>query len=263
MSPIISVVTGGARGIGLATARALARRGRAVALLDLNDAEAQAQATQLSEEFGVRTLGLRVDVTSQASVDTAFTEVERSLGSVDILVNNAGLITPAYLAVEDLPLEDFERMIAVHVTGSFLCSARAMPAMKRNGYGRIMMISSLVGPLGFTNRVAYSTAKEGIVGMMRSLAVEAGPYGVTVNAIAPGWITSPIIEQRIRDGVLDGQALLARTPLGRFGTPDDIGNAIAALSGPDFDFLNGVEIPFDGGFKITGEQIEHARAAVA
>jgi NAD(P)-dependent dehydrogenase (short-subunit alcohol dehydrogenase family) len=261
LSGRVAVVTGGARGIGAATAGALAARGAAVAILDVDESAAIGAAADLATATGVRTLGVRADVGDEAGVDDAFRRVEADLGPVGILVNNAGILTPRFVPAEEVSPEEFDRMLAVHVRGSFLCSRRALPGMKARGEGRIVMLSSLVGPLGFDRRVAYATAKEGIVGMMRALAVEAGPSGVTVNAVAPGWIRTALVDERLASGVLDEAGLLSRTPLQRWGAAADVADVIAAVCGPGFSYVTGVEIPIDGGFRMCGDTLTRERAA--
>lgn len=251
----VAVVTGGAQGIGFEVAMSLARRGAQLAVLDVRADAAEHAVQKIAKETGASVFAAAADVSDASLVDGAFTSVESALGPVDFLVNNAGLISPKFVPAELVSPEQFDRMLAVHVRGSFLCSARAMSAMKAQRYGRIVMISSLVGPLGFADRIAYATAKAGIVGMTRSLAVEGGPYGVTVNAVAPGWIRTPLIAARITEGLLDSGALLSRTPAGRWGETRDVAEVIAAILGPEFDFVTGVEIPVDGGYRINGDTL--------
>lgn len=251
----VAVVTGGAQGIGYEVAMSLARRGARVAVLDVRADAAQHAGEMIAKETGARVFAVVADVSDASSVDAAFTSIESVLGPVDFLVNNAGLITPKFVPAELVSPEQFDRMLAVHVRGSFLCSARALSTMKAQRYGRIIMISSLVGPLGFADRIAYATAKAGIVGMTRSLAVEGGPHGVTVNAVAPGWIRTPLIAERITEGSLDTRALLSRTPAARWGEARDVAEVIAALMGPEFDFVTGIEIPVDGGYRINGDTL--------
>jgi NAD(P)-dependent dehydrogenase (short-subunit alcohol dehydrogenase family) len=259
----VALVTGGAQGIGYEVAMSLARRGAQVAVVDVRADAAQQAVQMIAKETGASVFAAAADVSDASLVDAAFTSIERALGPVDYLINNAGLITPKFVPAELVSPEQFDRMLAVHVRGSFLCSARAMSTMKAQGYGRIIMISSLVGPLGFADRIAYATAKAGIVGMTRSLAVEGGPHGVTVNAVAPGWIRTPLIAERITEGVLDPRALLSRTPAARWGEARDVAEVIAALMGPEFDFVTGAEIPVDGGYRINGDTLNTSSEGAA
>ncbi|MGJ9413690.1 SDR family NAD(P)-dependent oxidoreductase [Aeromicrobium sp. CF4.19] len=252
----VAMVTGGARGIGLATARRLACDGASIAIVDLDAEAASDAARQLGAETDAVVRSYGADVSEESQVGAVFDAVERDLGPVALLVNNAGIVTPELLPVEQVPAVEFDRMLAVHARGSFLCSARAIPEMKTAGYGRIMMVSSLVGPLGFADRVAYATAKSGLVGMTRALAVEGGPYGISVNAVAPGWILTPVIQQRVAAGTLDEQQLLRRTAQGRWGRPEDVARVVAAMFSPAFDYVTGAEVPVDGGYRMRGDDAE-------
>ena len=248
-----ALVTGAAQGIGAAIARAFAAAGRDVALLDLHEEQAAVLAAELTREHAIRAIGVGGDVTDTASVDAALDRVEAALGAPSALVNNAGFLTPRFRPVESMPLPDFEAMLAVHLRGAFLLSARTMPGLKAAGGGAIVNVSSLVGLAGFAHRIGYAAAKAGVLGLTRSLAVEGGPSGVTVNAIVPGWILTPLVETRIAEGTLDERSLLGRTPLARWGRTEDVSSVVVALCSPAFSFVTGAVIPVDGGYLAHGD----------
>lgn len=247
------VVTGGAQGIGYATGLALARRQGSLAILDLDGHAAQQAAAGIAAVTGVQAIGIACDVSVEASVATAVTQVADRLGDVHVLVNNAGIMTPRLAATADMAPEDFDRMIAVHVRGTFLCSRAAIPFMERARFGRIVNISSVLGLTGVPFRIGYAAAKTAINGITRSLAVEVARKGVTVNAIAPGYILTDALRKRLQEGKLDYAKYAERAPVGRWGLPEEIAHAIAFLALPESGFITGAVIPVDGGITMRGD----------
>src|SRR5260370_19725316 len=183
----VALVTGGARGIGEATGERLAEDGAAIAIGDLDGAGAAATAARIAARHGVRAIGLKMNVAVAAEVEATVGEIAERLGSLDILVNNAG-ITRDNL-IHKMTDEDWDAVAAVHLKGAFLCSRAAQREMVKGNWGRIVNLSS-VSALRNRGQANYSTAKAGLQGMARTLAIELGRYGVTVNAVAPGFIAT-------------------------------------------------------------------------
>src|SRR5215212_7566881 len=181
----VALVTGGARGIGAATAERLAEDGAAIAIADLNGDGAAETASRIAATHGVKAIGLRADITDAAEVEAMVEEIVLRLGSLDMLVNNAGIIRDNL--IHKMTDEDWDAIAAVHLKGAFLCSRAAQREMVKRHWGRIVNLSS-VSALGNRGQANYSTAKAGLQGMARTLAVELGRYGITANAVAPGFI---------------------------------------------------------------------------
>ena len=224
------LVTGGNRGIGLAIARELAENGDKVAV------------TYRSGEPPEGLLGVRCDITDSAQVDAAFKEVEEAHGPVEVLVANAGASKDQLLAL--MSEDDFSSILDTNLTGAFRVAKRAVRQMMRKRFGRIVLISSVVGLLGSAGQANYSASKAGLVGFGRSLARELGSRDITVNIIAPGFIetdmTGALPEAR--------QAEIKKNiPLGRFGGTEDIARTVSFLTGPGGDYITGAVIPVDGG----------------
>jgi NAD(P)-dependent dehydrogenase (short-subunit alcohol dehydrogenase family) len=162
-------------------------------------------------------------------------------------------MTPRLAAAADMALEDFEQMMAVHVRGTFLCSRGAIPFMERDRYGRIVNISSVLGLMGVPFRIGYAAAKTAINGFTRSLAVEVARSGITVNAIAPGYILTDALRKRLQEGKLDYATYAERAPAGRWGLPEEVAHAIAFFALPASAFITGVVLPVDGGITMRGD----------
>lgn len=239
-----AVVTGGASGIGRGICLRLARDGADVAILDLDRTGAQHVAKEVSA-LGRRALAIETDVASAASVAAATQQVRQTLGRVHILVNDAGICT--FVPLLQMSEEQWDRMMAVHLKGAFLCSQAVVPDMLAAGWGRIVNLSSVAGLNGGGAGLAhYAAAKGGIAGFTKALAQELGPSGVTVNAIAPGLIDTPMVRASgISDEVF--QQALRRTPVGRVGHADDIAAACAYLVSEEASFLTGQVISPNGG----------------
>ena len=240
----VTLVTGAANGIGRATAHAFAAAGDHVIAWDL-DAEAGAalvadiHATGGSAEFA------RVDVSDVAAVEAAVAALELAHGRVDVLINNAGILRDARLI--KLSEADFDAVIAVNLKGVFTCTRAVTPLMIRAGRGRIVNASSVVALHGNFGQTNYVAAKTGVIGMTKVWARELGRHGITVNAIAPGFVATDMVAQ-MPAPILE--RMVAQTPVGRIGTPEDIARAYLFLADDAAGFINGAVLSVDGGMVV-------------
>jgi len=237
----VALVTGSARGIGRAIAEALARKGVALAIADVNLDEAKAFSADLAKN-GVKTMALRIDVSNSREVITAFEEILKEFGRLDILVNNAGITRDSLLL--RMKEEDWDAVIDVNLKGVFLCAKEAVKAMAKQRYGRIVNIASVVAFMGNPGQANYSASKAGIVGLTKTLAKEYASRGITANAVAPGFITTAMTDA-LPENVKE--EMKKAIPMARFGTIEDVANAVVFLASPSSGYITGQVIHVNGG----------------
>ncbi len=245
----VAVVTGAGSGIGRAAATLFAREGAAVAVVDLVPAAASQTAEQIAADGG-RALAVTADIADPAQVGSAFGQVGSEFGRVDVLYNNAGVNSSG--SVIDATDEDWDRSFAVNAKGTFLCSRAAARSMVESGGGSIINQGSVAALVGIANFASYCAAKGAVVALTRSMSVDLAPRGVRVNAICPGTVYTPLMEPMLRarggGDMAAGLALtVAKYPIGRLGTPEEIAAVALFLASDDSSFLTGSVITADGG----------------
>jgi NAD(P)-dependent dehydrogenase (short-subunit alcohol dehydrogenase family) len=247
-NPRVAVITGAAQGIGRRTAEALAGRGYALAILDLQPAAA---TCDIVREAGGEVLEICGDVSADDDVERAARQVQERYGHADVLVNNAGIsfIRPA----EETGAAEWRRVIEVNLTGPFLLSRVFGRMMLAQGQGSIVNVASIAGLAGIGDRAAYNASKHGLIGLTRTLAAEWGGRGVRVNAVCPGWVKTEMDVADQAGGSYSDADIEHRVPMGRFAKPDDIAQAIAFLADPALSgFVNGETLRVDGGWLSDG-----------
>jgi 3-oxoacyl-[acyl-carrier protein] reductase len=246
MKDRVAFVTGGSQGIGRACALALAQRGaRVIVGAPQSEQERLAQVVKEIRGAGGQAASVLLDVTSAESVTAAFQEAQGFFGNVEVLVNNAGITRDA-LAMR-MKRENWDLVLAVNLTGSFLCTQQVLPTMVRQRWGRIINISSVVGEMGNPGQANYVASKAGVNGLTKALAQEVASRNVTVNAVAPGFIQTAmtdVLEPAARD------RLLGLIPLGRMGTPQDVANAVCFLASDEAAYITGHVLAVNGGLRM-------------
>ena len=247
----VAVITGAARGIGLGIARRFASEGASIAILDLDESAAQEAAGRLELTDGAQAIGVGCDVVDSAAAEAAVQRVVDELGGIHILVNNAGVTRDNLLF--KMTEEDWDMVMGVHLKGVFNMTKAAQSRFVEQKYGKILNLSS-VSALGNRGQANYSAAKMGIQGLTRTLGIELGPYGVTANAIAPGFIVTEMTDATARRLKMEPEELqrlnAEATPVRRVGQPEDIAAAAAFLCSDDASFVTGQTLYVDGGRKL-------------
>ena len=255
----VALVTGAARGIGLGITRWFLARGYRVAMADL-DADTLAQAVQQLGETGAqRVIALHCDVSNPEQVAATVEKVAKDFGRVDALVNNAGVA--AFKPIGDTTFEDWRWVMATNLDGPFLCTQAVAPIMLKNGGGAVVNIASISGLRASTLRVAYGTSKAALIHLTKQQAVEYGNAGIRVNAIAPGPVETAMAKKvhtpAIRADYHD------TIPLARYGTEEEIANAVGFLCSPEASYINGQVLAVDGGFDAAGVGLPTLRLPVS
>ena len=252
----VALITGSTSGIGLGIARALAAAGADVMLNGFGDAAAiEAQRAAMAADCGVRAGYAAADIARPEQVAAMVAQTEATFGSLDILVNNAGI---QFIAnIEDFPAERWDAIIAVNLSGVFHGMKAAIPGMKQRGWGRIINVASAHGLVASPQKVAYVAAKHGVLGMTKVAAIELANHGITVNAICPGWVLTPLVQKQLEDKAKQEgtdvetqkhRFLIEKQAMAEFSTPEQIGALAVFLCSEGAKTMTGVPLSIDGGW---------------
>lgn len=238
----VAVVTGGSRGIGRAVAVTLAEAGADVAIFYAGNEAAASETVRMIEEKGRKALMLKVDVSNEEQVESGMKKVIQTFGRIDILVNNAGITRDNLLM--RLKVEDWDAVMNTNLKGVFLCTRAVVRPMMKQRFGRIINISSVVGVMGNAGQANYVAAKAGVIGLTKTSARELASRGITVNAVAPGFIETDMtaaLDESIR------KQMLSAVPLGSYGSPQDVAETVKFLASDGAKYITGQTIHVDGG----------------
>jgi len=241
----VAIITGGAQGIGKAIVERLVHNGASVVVADRNIEKAKATANELIAHTDRQVIAIQVNVAESASTRVMVDRIVEEYGRVDILVNNAGITRDTLIM--RMKEEDWDAVLDINLKGAFNCAQAVVRTMIKHHYGRIVNISSVSGISGQAGQTNYSSSKAGLIGFTKSLAKEVGSRGITVNAVAPGFIETELTANLPQDLK---QTAIKLTPVGRFGKPEDVANAVAFLVSEEASFINGEVLKVDGGMVI-------------
>jgi len=241
----VAMITGGTKGLGLAMAHALASVGAHIAINSRHGAEAEDAAAEIATKHGCRAVGVEADVTKPDQINGFVQRVVDELGGVDILITNAGI--NVRLPTTELPLEEWQRVIDINLTGPFLCSQAVIPHMLKKGWGRVIHVSSIMGLVGLAGRPSYTASKGGIVLLTKTQALEFAESGVTVNAICPGPFGTEMNKPLLEDPE-KYQAFVSKIPMGRWGEMNELDGAVIFLASQTSSFMTGTTLTVDGGW---------------
>lgn len=237
----VAIITGGASGIGKETVKLFSKEGAKIAIFDVNR-DALGETEKEIRDNGGLCNGYVVDVTNFEEVSQKVKEVKEDLGSIDILVNNAGITRDNFLT--KMEIEDWDKVVAINLTGTFNCAKAVATYMMEQGKGNIVNVSSVVGVYGNIGQSNYAATKAGVIGLTKTWAKEFAKKGIRVNAVAPGFIKTPMTE-KVPEKVLE--IMISKTPMGRMGEPIEVANSILFLASEDSSFTTGHILHIDGG----------------
>jgi NAD(P)-dependent dehydrogenase (short-subunit alcohol dehydrogenase family) len=242
----VALITGGASGIGAAAARTMAREGAAVAVADF-DGKRTGDVAEALRASGARALAISVDVAQPAQVEAMVQQAVAAFGRLDALVNSAG-VSPPMVATHEYPLAEWDRCLAINLSGTFYAIRYAVPALLASGGGAIVNISSMMGQIAHAGIPAYVASKHGVVGLTKVVALDYAKQGIRCNAIGPGNVDTPMTRGAMAPPVFEAVGSVA--PIGRYGTADEIAELICFLCSPRASFVTGAYVVADGGFVV-------------
>lgn len=242
----VALVTGASSGIGLATARAFASQGASVALADIDAAKLRIVSDELAAA-GHHVVGVVCDIADEDQVASLVERTVATFGRVDMAFNNAGIMIPPADAADETA-ERFDRVNAINLRGVWACMKHELHQMRAQGSGAIVNCSSLGGLVGLPGRASYHATKHGVIGLTKSAALEYAPRGIRINAVCPGPIETPMVDDMIANGEFDRAEAESAQPIGRLGRADEIASTVLWLCSPASSFVLGVALPVDGGY---------------
>jgi len=237
-------VTGSGRGIGKSTALELAKEGAKVVVSDIDIKECQNVCDEI-KKIGSDAIAVKCDISKKSDVDAMIKKTMQKFQKIDILINNAGVVLMKPFV--EMTEKDWDFVLDINLKGVFLCTNAVVKQMIKQKSGKIISVASIAGEVGFMNTSAYCASKAGIINLTRELALELSPHNINVNAIAPGVIATKMTEDMLKDKKTK-EVLLASTPLGRVGQPEEIGKAVVFLASDDSNFITGHTLVVDGGW---------------